>query len=119
MAEHIEFNIPIILLHEADGFVVSIELKNGEIYRGLLEGSEDSMNCELSDVTYTNTEGQETHLDRVYIRGSSILFVVIPDMMANNPYFMDPKTVRGHGYGYAGNLRDKKYASKIRSRYYD
>ncbi|KAK8887066.1 small nuclear ribonucleoprotein Sm D3 [Tritrichomonas musculus] len=118
MSAHIEFNLPLILLHEANGFVVSVELKTGEIYRGTLEATEDYMNCELTDVTYTNLNGEESHVDRVYIRGSNILFFVIPDMFVNNPYFVDPKTVRGHSYGYAGNLRNKAYASKIRSRFY-
>lgn len=118
MSDHVEFGVPITLLHESDGFTVTIELKNGEIYRGILEGSEDNMNCELKDVTYTNLDGVDTHLDSVYIRGSSVLFVVVPDMLANSPMFIDRKEVRGNGYGYAGNLRDRSYASTIRNRFY-
>ena len=117
MGDHFNFNIPTCLLHETDGFIVTIELKSGELYRGMLEASEDCMNCELSDVTYTNLDGVDSHLDRVFIRGSSILFIVIPDMFANDPIFLEPRSFKGAGEGYAGNLRDKKYASKIRSRF--
>ena len=39
--------IPIILLHDAEGSIVTIELKNGEMYRGYLEDAEDNMNCTL------------------------------------------------------------------------
>ena len=118
MSDHVEFGVPIILLHEADGFTVTIELKTGELYRGILEGSEDTMNCELKDVTYTNLDGVDTHLDSVYIRGSSILFIVVPDMLANSPIFLDQRKVRGNADGYAGVLRDRSYAATIRNRFY-
>jgi small nuclear ribonucleoprotein D3 len=119
MRANTQFGVPLTLLHEADGFVVTIELKSGELYQGILEGSEDTMNCHLTDVTYTNLEGVDAHLDSVYIRGSSVLFVVVPDMLANAPMFLEQnRTVRGHGDGYAGNLRDKGLANKVRVRYY-
>ena len=41
--------VPIKLLHEAEGHVVTVELKNGETYRGLLDEAEDTMNVRLSD----------------------------------------------------------------------
>lgn len=39
--------IPIILLHDGEGTIVTVELKNGEMYRGYLEDSEDNMNMIL------------------------------------------------------------------------
>ena len=41
--------VPIKLLHEAEGHVVTVELKTGEAYRGLLEESEDTMNCRMKE----------------------------------------------------------------------
>ena len=41
--------VPIKLLHEAEGHVVTVELKNGETYRGLLDEAEDTMNVRLSE----------------------------------------------------------------------
>ena len=41
--------MPIKLLHEAEGHVVTVELKSGETYRGMLEESEDTMNCRLTE----------------------------------------------------------------------
>ena len=115
---HPEFYSPIILLHEADGFVVTIETKTGEIYRGILEGSEDTMNCELKDVTFTNKEGIDTHLENVYIRGSNIRFFILPDILANSPMFLEKsRIIKGHADGYAGNLRDKSLAHKIKSQF--
>ena len=39
--------IPIILLHDAEGGIITVELKNGESYRGLLDESQDTMNCTM------------------------------------------------------------------------
>lgn len=112
---HPEFSAPIILMHEVDGFNVSIELKTGELYSGTLNGSEDNFNCHLTNVTYTNLEGVNSHLDSVYIRGSNILFMVIPNMFANAPTFTGQvRVAKGHAEGFAGNLRDKQTAFQMR-----
>ena len=41
--------VPVKLLHEAENHVITIELKNGELYRGTLHEAEDNMNCHLSN----------------------------------------------------------------------
>jgi hypothetical protein len=41
--------VPVKLLHEGEGHVVTVELKNGEIYRGLLSEAEDTMNCQMKE----------------------------------------------------------------------
>lgn len=43
--------IPIILLHDAEGGQVTVELKNGCIYRGLLDEAQDNMNCTMKVTT--------------------------------------------------------------------
>lgn len=50
--------VTIKLLHEAVGHVVTIELKNGELYRGYLLDAEDSMNCRMETVTITSPDGR-------------------------------------------------------------
>ena len=37
--------IPIIMLHDAEGGIVTIELKDGSTYCGTLEDAQDNMNC--------------------------------------------------------------------------
>lgn len=46
--------VPIQLLHEGEGHPVTVELKNGETYRGHLSEAEDTMNCQLKDGKWTN-----------------------------------------------------------------
>ena len=45
--------IPIVLLHDGEGSIVTIEVKNGDTYRGYLDESEDNMNCIVKDATLT------------------------------------------------------------------
>lgn len=39
--------IPVILLHDAEGGVVTVEMKDGSLYRGLLDEAQDNMNLTL------------------------------------------------------------------------
>lgn len=41
--------VPIKLLHEGEGHIVTVELKSGEIYKGLLIEAEDTMNCQMKE----------------------------------------------------------------------
>jgi small nuclear ribonucleoprotein D3 len=79
--------VPIKLLHEGEGHVVTVELKTGEMYRGTLVEAEDNMNCELRNISFTARNGSQSKLERVYIRGSNVRFVVLPDMLKNAPMF--------------------------------
>jgi small nuclear ribonucleoprotein D3 len=79
--------IPTILLHDTEGTIVTIELKNGETFRGLLDESEDNMNCIMKNVTKTDTNGNVSQLELCYLRGSQILMIIIPDMLKKAPMF--------------------------------
>lgn len=80
-------NIPVKLLSEAQGHVVSLELATGETYRGKLVDSEDNMNVQLRDVTVTGSDSKVTRMDHVFVRGSNIRFFVVPEMLKNAPLF--------------------------------
>lgn len=100
--------VPVKLLHESLGHVITVELKTGQLYRGkLAEGScallplrfvvaetiflrfsspaEDNLNISLKDITVTGRDGRVTQLDQVYIRGSMVRFFIVPDMLQNAP----------------------------------
>jgi small nuclear ribonucleoprotein D3 len=84
--------VPIKLLYEAEGMKITVEMKNGEIYRGLLLGAEDTMNVNLSDVLRTARNGQISKLPNVYLRGSSIRFIALPDLLKSAPIFQKVQT---------------------------
>ena len=79
--------VPIKLLFEAEGMKITVEMKNGEIYRGLLLGAEDTMNVSLSEVLRTARNGKIAKLPNVYLRGSSIRFIALPDLLKSAPIF--------------------------------
>ncbi|KAJ3284764.1 small nuclear ribonucleoprotein Sm D3 [Borealophlyctis nickersoniae] len=93
--------VPIKLLHEAEGHVITLELKTGSVYRGKLLDAEDNMNVQLKDIIVTNRDGRTSQLDQVYVRGSQIRFFIVPDMLKNAPMFkrVGPGANKGRGIG--------------------
>ncbi|TIA61204.1 hypothetical protein D6C76_10196 [Aureobasidium pullulans] len=92
--------IPIKLLNEATGHIVTVEITSGNVYRGKLLEAEDNMNCQLRDITVTARDGRVSHLDQVYIRGSHVRYFIVPDMLRNAPMFR-ARNARGRGVGLA------------------
>jgi len=93
--------VPIKILHEAEGHIVTLETMTGEVYRGKLVEAEDNMNCQMSNITVTARDGRVSQLEQVFIRGSKIRFLVLPDMLKNAPMFKK-MTQKGSGSGAAG-----------------
>ena len=83
--------IPTILLHDGEGTIVTIELKSGDTYRGYLDQSEDNMNCFMRDCVRTTPYGHTSHVDQLYIRGSQITLICLPDMLKKAPMFQRVK----------------------------
>ena len=88
--------VPIKVLHEAEGHIVTCETKTGEVYRGKLVEAEDNMNCQMANISVTYRDGRVAQLENVYIRGSKIRFMILPDMLKNAPMF---KKIVGKGGG--------------------
>jgi small nuclear ribonucleoprotein D3 len=110
--------IPVKLLHEAEGHVVTVELKSGEMYRGQLHMAEDNWNCQLKDVSATGRDGRVTQLAHIYIRGSRVRFIVVPDMLKNAPMFkrIDPKFKnKAHPMGAGGRGRAAAAAARSKA----
>jgi small nuclear ribonucleoprotein D3 len=76
---------PLQLLFEGEGHIITVELKNGDSYRGVLTEAEDTMNCQLKEVTLTNREGRVQRLEHVFLRGGTIKFIVLPDILKQAP----------------------------------
>jgi small nuclear ribonucleoprotein D3 len=89
--------IPIVLLHDAEGSVVSVETKNGEIIRGLLFEAEDMMNLYIKNAVVWSVDGVKRKVDQLYLRGKEIVFIVIPQMLRHAPMFQRITHWRKHG----------------------
>lgn len=99
--------VPIKVLHEAEGHIVTCETNTGEVYRGKLIEAEDNMNCQMMNITVTYRDGRVAQLENVYIRGSKIRFLILPDMLKNAPMFkrQGNKGTGGAGRGKSAILR--------------
>ncbi|KAI7797712.1 putative purinergic receptor P2X4b [Triplophysa rosa] len=100
--------VPIKVLHEAEGHVVTCETNTGEVYRGKLIEAEDNMNCQMANITVTHRDGRVAQLEQVYIRGSKIRFLILPDMLKNAPMLKSMKNknqAAGAGRGKAAILK--------------
>ena len=91
--------VPIKVLHEAEGHIVTVETTTGEVYRGKLIEAEDNMNSQMASVTVTYRDGRVAQLEHIYIRGSKIRFMILPDMLKNAPML---KNMGGRGGGRGG-----------------
>ena len=99
--------VPIKVLHEAEGHIITCETITGEVYRGKLIEAEDNMNCQMTAVTVTYRDGRVAQLENIYIRGSKIRFLILPDMLKNAPMFKNMGRGRGAAAGAGGATRGK------------
>uniref|UniRef100_A0A8C5RCG3 Small nuclear ribonucleoprotein Sm D3 n=1 Tax=Laticauda laticaudata TaxID=8630 RepID=A0A8C5RCG3_LATLA len=70
--------VPIKVLH-----IITCETNTDEVYYGKLIEAEDNMNCQMSNITVTYCDGCIAQLEQVYIHGSKIRFLILPDMLKN------------------------------------
>jgi small nuclear ribonucleoprotein D3 len=105
--------VPVKLFHESVGLTVTCELKTGEVFRGQLVHAEDNMNCQITNVHYTARDGRSSELEHIFIRGSKIRLLILPDMLRNAPMFkrVDGKAPKGRGIGI-GRIRAQKQIGK-------
>jgi small nuclear ribonucleoprotein D3 len=79
--------LPVILLHDAEGSVCTVEVKSGDVYRGILDEAEDNMNIMMKDILRTDIRGKTSTIKKLYIRGSQIVLVIVPDMLRKAAMF--------------------------------
>mmetsp|Transcript_12 Transcript_12/g.22 ORF Transcript_12/g.22 Transcript_12/m.22 type:complete len:172 (-) Transcript_12:307-822(-) len=101
--------VPLKLLHECVGHIICVETITGEMFRGQLDGAEDSMNIRVQNVTHWDKTGKTRQLQNVYIRGSKIRFIIVPDMLKHAPMFkrLDPAYKKyGTGLGMGRGMKE-------------
>ena len=67
------------------------------------------MNIRVQKVTHWDKTGQTRKLDNVYIRGSKIRFIIVPDMLKHAPMFkrLDPAYKKyGTGLGMGRGMKE-------------
>lgn len=74
-------------------------------------------NCKIiqvSHVTVTYRDGRVAQMENVYVRGSKVRFIILPDMLRNAPMFKSKMTMGGAaGRGKSGMIRSSGMLSLI------
>mmetsp|Transcript_13526 Transcript_13526/g.15409 ORF Transcript_13526/g.15409 Transcript_13526/m.15409 type:complete len:119 (+) Transcript_13526:334-690(+) len=94
MGSNDDRSIPIRLLYEGVKQVITVELKNGDRYRGELSGAEDNMSIQMSSVTHTAKDGRVRKLEQIYLRGNNIRLFVLPEVLRQSPLFKKVAAVK-------------------------
>lgn len=76
-----DIGVPIKILHESEGHNIKLETILKDIIEGKLEQAEDNMSCHMSTVTLTKKNGIVSKMDNLYICGSQIKMVILPDAL--------------------------------------
>ncbi|EME86037.1 uncharacterized protein MYCFIDRAFT_130274, partial [Pseudocercospora fijiensis CIRAD86] len=72
--------LPLGLLHAAQGHPMLVELKTGETLNGHLVSCDTYMNLTLKEVVQTSPEGDKFfRLAECYVRGNNIKYLRVPD----------------------------------------
>ena len=82
-------SVPVCFFHECEGLTVTVELRSGEVYRGRASNTEDNFNLHMDHVTVTPARGGggARTLDKVFVRGSNIIYLIFPDVLERSPIF--------------------------------
>ena len=80
--------IPIVLLHECEALVITVELTNGEVCRGRLTRAEDCFNLHMNDcVMSTPDAAADRTIAKLFIRGDRVKMIICPPVLENIPIF--------------------------------
>ncbi|KFM61724.1 Small nuclear ribonucleoprotein Sm D3, partial [Stegodyphus mimosarum] len=71
--------VPVLLLQKFHGKKINVSTNNNEMFVGTLLEAEDNMNLSLSNVTVTLCSGKTLDMINVYIKGSRIRYINLPD----------------------------------------
>lgn len=105
-------SVPIALLLEGINHTVTVEMKNGESYKGELKEAELNMNIQMSSVQHTARNGQKRKLEHIYLRGTNVKLIILPSFLKEAPIF---KTVTNFKQKEDRKAATKAKASKQRS----
>lgn len=101
-------SVPLKILAEAVGSIVTIELDCGETFRGTLTSVDDLMNVTLENASHTR-RGEMRDIPSTHIRGASIVTFQLPELLKLSPAVAAaaiaqpmPSRGRGNGFGQPG-----------------
>ena len=62
----------VCLVQALQGMRLVVELRQDTVVRGMLDSADEEMNLVMTDVTFTPLEGEQKHMDWLYVKGNHI-----------------------------------------------
>lgn len=93
--------VPCKLLREFKDRKVTIEANNGEVYRGILHDVEENLSVSLDEVKATMSDGKVVQMKGIYLKGSRIRLISLPESAADYMPQLTRPPSRGRG-GFRG-----------------
>ena len=82
--------IPIVLLHECEALVITVELTNGEVCRGRLTKAEDCFNLHMNDCVMTTPDAaKDRTIEKLFIRGDRVKMIICPPVLKTYRFSID------------------------------
>ena len=73
--------VPTLLLYEAEGCKILVQTRDGSLYCGALDEVEDNWNLNMKNVVMKAKGSNEgVSFEMMYIRGTEISFIVLPEL---------------------------------------
>jgi small nuclear ribonucleoprotein (snRNP)-like protein len=111
------------------GKITTVELRNECSVTGLIEHVNGHMDTDMSDVVFRDMFDVETRMEKFYVKGANIRFVLVPDdvniietmekrlKLLRKEGNLAPQTSAAHGRGHSrgrgrGYVRDKAQMKK-------
>lgn len=100
-----QLGVPLKLLKEFLSRKITVETSSGESFRGILLDAEENMSVSLGSVKATLADGKSAEMVSVYIKGSRVRLISLPDSAKDSlPSLTRPFVYRGRG-GRGGGFR--------------
>ncbi|XP_054715515.1 small nuclear ribonucleoprotein Sm D3-like [Uloborus diversus] len=99
-----QVGVPVKLLREFVRKKITVDTASGEVFRGVLEEAEDNLNMCLVDVKVTFCSGATGEMKSVYIKGSKVRYIALPDEAKDHLYELsrERRPMRGGRGGFRG-----------------
>lgn len=89
------------LLKEFSNRKITVETSAGDVFKGVLLECEDNMSIALSGVKATLVDGRSVEMTSVYIKGSRVRLINLPDSAIDSLSSLNRAASRGRG-GFRG-----------------
>ena len=77
------------LIQEAINLTITLDMKDTSMITGILIFADEKMNIKLENVKIINSEGKSSDEKMIFLRGSTINFIIFPPALMFAPFLVE------------------------------